>query len=265
MTGYEEAERWRGQVAVVTGGGGDIGGEIVQRLLALGVAVAVADLRPPSDHDRHGAGASLYRFDQVDLADHRATQTWIESVTREWGVPTIGVLCTGVSGGARLIDTSPEEWHRVLGACLDAALFPAQALIRAMVRDAVRGRIVTVGSWAAHAPHPHIGAYSVAKAGLRMLTQTLALDHAADGILVNEVAPGIVEAGLSKELLVRDPGLRQRTEKAIPLGCTLLPEHVARDVLHLCSPDNVATTGAVIVSDGGLSLASVMNSGRRDV
>ncbi|MDH2443338.1 SDR family oxidoreductase [Amnibacterium sp. CER49] len=262
MSGAHD-DGWGHQVAVVTGAAGDIGREVVEQLLARGVAVAGADLRPSTEEDPGGA-SGRYRFDLVDLTDPRATEEWVASVVQEWGVPTIGVLSTGVSGNARLVDTSPEEWHRVLGACLDAAFFPARAVIRAMIRGGVRGRVVTIGSWAAHAPHPHIGAYSVAKAGLRMLTQTLALDHAADGILVNEVAPGIVEAGLSKALLEQDPALKQRTEAAIPLGRTLLPAQVARDVLHLASPQNLVTTGAVIVSDGGLSLASVMNPGRSD-
>jgi NAD(P)-dependent dehydrogenase (short-subunit alcohol dehydrogenase family) len=123
---------------------------------------------------------------------------------------------------------------------------------------------VLIGSWAAHAPHPHIGAYSVAKAGLRSLGQTLALDHAADGILVNEVAPGVVDAGLSRELLRSDEKLRERTLQAVPLGRLMSPDEVARDVLHLASPANRSTTGGVLVSDGGLSQASVMNTGRRD-
>ena len=120
-----------------------------------------------------------------------------------------------------------------------------------------------VGSWAAHAPHPHIGAYSAAKAGLRALCQTFALDHAADGILVNEVAPGIVDAGLSRQLFQRDPGLERRTRAAIPSGSVIRPEDVARDIAFLASPENLHTTGSVLISDGGLSLASTMNPGTR--
>lgn len=263
MSETDATSPWPGEIAIVTGGAGDIGREIAAALLARGVDVAAADLQSGPEQRRLDAGSGRYRFDQVDLADPRATETWVGSVAQGWGIPTIAVLCTGISGGARLVDTSPEEWRQVLGGCLDAAFYTATSVIRTMRQARVRGRIVTIGSWAAHAPHPHIGAYSVAKAGLRMLTQTLALDHAEDGILVNEVAPGVVEAGLSKVLLDRDPELKQRTHAAIPLGRTLLPAQVAREVLHLCSPANLTTTGAVVVSDGALSLATSMNPGRR--
>ena len=111
------------------------------------------------------------------------------------------------------------------------------------------------------APHPHIGAYSPSKAGLRALCQTLALEHARDGILVNEVAPGIVDAGLSRVLFEQDAALKRRTLAAIPTGRIASPEDVARDVCFLASPENRHTTGSVLVSDGGLSLASVINPG----
>ena len=144
---------------------------------------------------------------------------------------------------------------------LDGAFYTARATIRAMLAAKQPGRIVFIGSWAAHAPHPHIGNYSVSKAALRMLCQTLALDHAADGILVNEVAPGVVDAGLLRDLFQADPALATRTRAAIPTGRLITPLDVARDVAFFVSPDNLHATGTVLVSDGGLSLASTMNAG----
>lgn len=73
-----------------------------------------------------------------------------------------------------------------------------------MLAGKIACRVVFIGSWAAHAPHPHIGAYAVSKAAIRSLCQTIALDHAKDGMLINEVAPWIVDAGLSHEFFNRD-------------------------------------------------------------
>jgi len=259
MTGhFESTEDWSGEVALVTGGRGDIGADIVEALLARGVRVASADLRlpvTPTGADRNR------RDDIVDVTDQAAVESWVGSVTENWGTPTIVVIAAGISHGSRLVNTTPEEWRSVLSTCLDGAFYTARAAITRMLERGVRGRLVFIGSWAAHAPHPHIGSYSVAKAGLRALAQTLALDHAADGILVNEVAPGIVEAGLSKTLFDQDPALKVRTMASIPIGVALVPADVTRDVMHLCSPANRKTTGAVLVSDGGLSIASTMNPG----
>lgn len=243
---------WSDEIAVVTGVRGAIGHAIAAHLADLGARVAGGDLPGPSTG-----------IDALDVTDPASIETWLDAVESRHGVPSIGVICAGISRAGRLVDTSDRDWRAVIDVNLTGAFFTARAIIRRMLAHGIKGRIVFIGSWAAHAPHPHIGAYSPAKAGLRALCQTLALDHAADGILVNEVAPGIVNAGLSAVLFQQDPALKTRTRAAIPTGTILAPEDVARDVAFLASPDNRHTTGTVLISDGGLSLASTMNPGRR--
>ena len=245
--------RWTDQIALVTGAAGSIGGAIADHLAALGARVAASDARESS---------SRHRFSQVDVTRPDQVDAWVASVRSDWGAPTIGVICAGKVVAGRLIDQTDADWRDLMAVNLDGAFYTARAVIRAMLDAGRGGRIVLVGSWAAHAPHPHIGNYSVTKAGLRMLGRTLALDHAADGILVNEVAPGIVDAGLSRDLFRADPALAARTLAAIPARGLIRPDDVARDVAFLASPDNVTTTGTVLINDGGLSLASTMNPGR---
>lgn len=243
---------WTDQIALVTGASGSIGGAVADHLAALGARVAACDLRP---------SGSMHRFAQVNVTQSDQVDAWVAGICSDWGPPTIGVICAGKVAAGRLIDQPDAEWRDLMAVNLDGAFFSARAIIRAMLAAKAGGRIVIVGSWAAHAPHPHIGNYSVTKAGLRMLGRTLALDHAGDGILVNEVAPGIVDAGLSRALFDADPSLAARTRKAIPAHRLIRPEEVARDVAFLVSPENLSTTGAILVSDGGLSLASTMNPG----
>lgn len=200
-------------------------------------------------------------MDLVDVTSPVAVDRWVASVRAAWGPPSIAVICAGISRAGRLAELSDADWRDVLAINLDGAFYTARAAIRAMLTAGRGGRIVFVGSWAAHAPHPHIGAYSISKAALRSLCQTLALDHAKDGILVNEVAPGIVDAGLSRELFRSDPALATRTLAAIPTRQLIQPEDVARDVTFLASSENHHTTGTILVSDGGLTLASIMNPG----
>lgn len=248
-------ESWHNEVAVVTGAAGSIGGAIADRMAMLGARVAGSDLSAEL------AVTDRQRMDVVDVTDPTAVDRWIGSVSDTWGAPSIAVICAGVSRAGRLVELSDADWREVLAINLDGAFYTARAAIRAMLAAGRGGRLVFVGSWAAHAPHPHIGAYSISKAALRSLCQTLALDHAKDGILVNEVAPGIVDAGLSRELFRRDPALMTRTMTAIPTKQLITPEDVARDVVFLASPENLHTTGAALITDGGLSLASLMNSG----
>jgi glucose 1-dehydrogenase len=249
---------WQDQIAVVTGATGSIGKAIAELFGSLGARVATADLTVPP-----GTSNERRMVDRVDVTDSVALIDWIDSVSTQWGTPTIGVICAGISRAGRLVETSDADWNAVLNVNLTGAFYTARTVIAKMVSAKAGGRIVFVGSWAADAPHPHIGAYSASKAGLRALCQTLALDHAGDGILVNEVGPGIVDAGLSRALFQADPALTARTLAAIPTGLLAQPEDVARDVAFLASPENRHTTGATLVSDGGISLASIMNPGRR--
>src|ERR1043166_1699486 len=111
-----------------------------------------------------------------------------------------------------------DQWQRTIDVNLTGAFFMAQAAARRMVKRKIRGRLVFIGSWAGHVPHPRIAAYGVAKAGLRMAMQCFAIELAPHGILVNEIAPGIVDAGLSAKLMARKPGRREMVRKKIPMG-----------------------------------------------
>jgi glucose 1-dehydrogenase len=236
---------WADEFAVVTGASGSIGAAIADHLARLGARVGASDLT-----ERAAAPVGDRRaFASVDVRRSAEVDAWIANLDRRWGSPTIGIICAGISRAGRLIETSDADWASVIDVNLTGAFYSARAVIRRMVAAGRGGRIVFVGSWAAHSPHPHIGAYSASKAGLRALAQTLAL------------APGIVDAGVSAQLFRSDPALERRTRAAIPDGSLISPDDVARDVAFLCSPDNRHTTGAVLVSDGGLSLASNMNPG----
>lgn len=246
---------WHNQVAAVTGSRGAIGAAIVAELERLGARVSGGDLASSGDEVTP----------VVDVTRPTALEAWLDDVEARLGPLSVGVVCAGITRPGRLVEITDKDWNDVIAVNLTGAYFTARAMIRRMLDHQIAGHVVFVGSWAAHAPHPHIGAYSAAKAGMRMLCQTLALDHAADGILINEVAPGIVNAGLSGELFRQDPALEQRTRAAIPTGLVIDPAEVARDVAFLASPDNRHATGTVVVSDGGLSLTSQMNRGRRTV
>jgi glucose 1-dehydrogenase len=250
-------ENWENEIALVTGAAGSIGAAICDHFSGLGARVA------GSDSNANRSREDRRRTDRVDVTDSAAVDHWVTDLASIWGAPTIGVVCAGISKAGHLVDLSDDDWRNVLAVNLDGAFYTARAIIRGMLAAKRGGRIVFVGSWAAHAPHPHIGSYSISKAGLRSLCQTLALDHTQDGILVNEVAPGIVDAGLSRELFRADHALAARTLTAIPTGVLAQPEDVARDVAFLASPENRHTTGATLVSDGGISLTSIMNPGRR--
>jgi NAD(P)-dependent dehydrogenase (short-subunit alcohol dehydrogenase family) len=135
----------------------------------------------------------------------------------------------------------------------------AHAAVLRLLHHRLPGRVVFIGSWVARTPQTHIPAYCVTKAGLRMLARVMALELAPHGILVNEVAPGNVDAGLSARIFEQNPAWRERNLLRVPIREMSSAEEVAYQVAHLCDPENRQMTGSVLLMDGGLSLLSGPN------
>lgn len=250
-------------VAMVSGGLGDIGRAVAVELAGRGAAVAVCDLSEAPlaagllerlnarARERHGRSA---RYDRVDVTDAAAVGSWTRTVERTLGVPTLVIVNAASVTVAGVLEMTPQQWRREVEVNLNGAFHVAQAGARAMLGAGARGRVVFVGSWAADVPHPHVPAYSVAKAGLRMLCRCMALELAPRGITVNEVAPGYVDAGLSAQVFKERPGAREEAARRVPTGRMITPEEVAHQVAYLCGDAGPHVTGSVLLMDGGLSL-----------
>jgi NAD(P)-dependent dehydrogenase (short-subunit alcohol dehydrogenase family) len=239
------------QVAVISGGLGDIGRATARALQAEGAGVALSDLQPAAAARRLMPD---FHYTRVDVTAPAAIERWLAKVENDLGVASLVICNAAIVELGSALETSPESWRRTLDVNLSGAYFLAQSAARTLLKRRMTGRIVMVGSWAAHVPHARITTYSVAKAGLRMAMKCLAIELAPHGILVNEIAPGKVDAGLTAQLLAKDPARRRRVRGTIPLGKLLEADDVAAGIVQLCRPDNRHMTGSVLLIDGGLSL-----------
>lgn len=249
-----------GHVAMISGGLGDIGRACAIELACRGADIAVGDREDAgrsellrAEIERYGR---RYQFALIDVTHVAAVAAWVTSVEKDLGIPTIAVPSAAVVEMTPLPQLTPEVWQRHLDVNLTGCLNLAHAVARRLVDLKRPGRIVFIGSWAGHTAHAHIPSYCVAKAGLRMLCKCMALEYAPHGILVNEVAPGVVNAGLSRSLFDKDPDLTRRTTACIPVRELMEPEEVAFHVAHLCDPRNRNAAGGVLLCDGGLSLVT---------
>ncbi|MDE2126947.1 MAG: SDR family oxidoreductase [Armatimonadetes bacterium] len=255
----------QGSVAVISGGLGDIGQAIVRAFCRAGCRVAVCDLAPPESAAPLLAelgSAGSFHYAQVDVSDAAAVDVWLNDLESQFGCPSYVVPNAAIVTRVPALEMTAQQWQRELAVNLNGAYFLAASAARKMTACGTPGRIVFVGSWAAHAPHPQIIAYSTAKAGLRMMAQCLALQLAPAGILVNEVAPGYVDAGLSAQLFREDPGLRDAAAARTPLRRLIEPDEVADAVIWLCSDSSRNCTGSVLLMDGGLSLMTPAGAAR---
>src|SRR5512132_2672852 len=188
-----------GQVALVTGGGGGIGGAVTRALIERGATVICADLAEPP-----GGGAAGARFRPAVLDGTRRDQVQrlVRSVAQTEGRIDLLVNVAGVVSRGSAESITEEEWDRVLGVNLKGTFLCCQAVIEPMRRRQY-GRIVNIGSvvgknagnarpWLAPEEQAVTGnaAYGASKAGVHSLTGLLAKERARHGITVNAVAPG---------------------------------------------------------------------------
>jgi glucose 1-dehydrogenase len=246
------------RVAMVSGGLGDIGKAVALQMARHGARVALGDILPQTKANgllrQLKAMGAKATYTQVDITDPKAITSWIGQIEKELGIATLVVPAAGIVTQADICLLQPEEWSRQLRVNLDGAFFLAQQAADRMIRHQSPGHIIFIGSWAAHAPHRSLAAYCVAKAGLRMLCECLALELAPHRILVNEVAPGYVDAGLTRRIWQQTHGLRGTLLSQVPLGQLIAPKDVAWQVVALCHPKNQHMTGSSVLMDGGLSL-----------
>jgi NAD(P)-dependent dehydrogenase (short-subunit alcohol dehydrogenase family) len=163
------------------------------------------------------------------------------------------VTCAGISDVTPIVAMTADTWRRVVGVQLDGTFFCLQAAARSMVAQGTGGTIVNTASINATFGHRGLSAYSAAKAGIAMLTRVAALELAQAGIRVNAVAPGIVETGMTAQV-VQDPEFVRAWSGAIPLGRLGQPDDIADVVTFLCSSQSRWVTGQVLAVDGGGSL-----------
>lgn len=245
-----------GKVAIVTGGSRGIG-----RAIALGLAGRGADLALCSrklegvekvagevrDIGRKALAASVHN------ADGEAIRGFVKKVRQEMGRVDILVNNAGTNPVyGPLIEVTDEAWDKLMEVNLKGYFMFSRAVAPVMIEQKW-GRIINIASIAGFRPEPGIGAYSVSKAGVVMLTKVLARELAQHNILVNAIAPGVIETRLSTHLTTT-PELRERYLKDIPLGRFGKPEDMAGLAVYLASDASSYVTGTVILADGGLTI-----------
>jgi len=238
---------------VVSGAAGDIGAAMARELASRGAHVTMLDRVSAED-----AAASIASVDaqgscsyvQVDVTDRQGIERALAAVDPL----DVAVGNAGIVESAPFLEVSAAQWQAHLDVNLTGCFNLGQAAAALMVARGTRGQIVFTGSWVGEIPWPEISAYSVSKAGVRMLARAMARELAPYGIRVNVVAPGIVMAGMARRQYENDPAYARRASVVIPLGEFGTAEQVAKATAFLCSSDADYMTGSVLLVDGGASL-----------
>ena len=248
-----------GQVAIVTGASSGLGAHFAETLARAGAKVAIAARRV----DRLAALADKIAGDdgralpvELDVTDAGSVVEAVRIAEEELGPISILVNNAGIPSGARTIEMEEDEWDSVLGTNLKGAWLMARAVGRHMVAHETAGRIVNISSIiGVRTAAKRVLAYSISKAGLVNLTETMALELADKGICVNAIAPGYIETELNSGFLQSSAG--QRIATRVPVGRFGEPADLDGVLLLLAGPAARYITGAVFTVDGGLSLSTL--------
>ncbi|MBN1240957.1 MAG: pteridine reductase [Gammaproteobacteria bacterium] len=241
-----------GRWALVTGAGKRIGATIARYLHGAGANVAVHYFSSSADAERVAAELNEVRPDSAftvrgDLRDFDTLERVVGEVVAR--TSRLDILVNNASSfyPTPLGTITREQWHDLIDSNLKAPLFLTQAALP-YLKEA-RGVVVNIVDIHAQRPLRHHAVYGAAKAGLAMLTRSLAKDLGPDGVRVNGVAPGAIlwpESGMPDKV-------QQAIIREVPLKRTGDPEDIASAVLYLAR-DAVYVTGQVLAVDGGRSV-----------
>ena len=255
------ARRLEGKVAVVTGATTGIGNAIAMAFAQDGAAVAI------DYHSDKTKGTAINMVEAIKASGGRAlcvqadvsnvddVRQLIEHATSELGGLDIMVNNAGIEHQLPFLDTPLDVWQKVLAVNFTGVWIGAQEAAKKMIAAGKGGRIINISSVHEDLPMPGNAAYCAAKGGVRMLMRTIAVELAAHGITVNNIAPGAVDTPIDAATKA-DPEKYAALLHEIPLGRMGQPAEIGGLAVFLASDAAAYITGSTYVIDGGLMRSS---------
>jgi 3-oxoacyl-[acyl-carrier protein] reductase len=247
---------FRNKVVVVTGAAGVIGRWIVEGFARAGARLVLSDMRLEGceklARDLKLAKARVLCH-RTELQGEGSIADLARATVERFGPPDIVVNNAGVYPSGFLLDTSAEEWDRIMDVNLRAPFLIARDFARAMIAAKKGGSIVNISSGAARKMRTTVVPYCVSKTALDRLTKGLALELAPFAIRVNALEPGFAPGSEVSHLTQEHI---RATAGGVPLGRTTTQADVSAAIMYLCSAAASFVTGTTLSVDGGNSIGS---------
>ena len=249
--------RLSGKTAVVTGGGAGIGRALAQAFASEGAGVVIADINPGGASETaamiaRAGGTAIVCI--TDVANPDSVQNLVGATVQEFGAVHVLMNNAAIQVNKRIEATTPEEWNRQMAVNVGGVFLCCKFFLPYL--RAVRGAIVNMSSVNGTFVEPMCAGYCATKAAILGFTKALAIDHGGEGIRVNAICPGYIDAGLAEGYFLAQPdpdAARHQAGRLHALRRIGKPEEVARVAVFLASDEASFMTGAAVAVDGGFS------------
>lgn len=245
--------RLQNKIAVVTGASSGIGEGIAKMFAKEGATVICGSTNEEkgnkvvSEIIQAGGRAE---FVKTDVSDFFQVENLVKTAVTKYGKLDIMVNNAGIASMGNVMDTSIEDWHKVLAVDLDGVFFGIKCAAIAMKEKGISGSIISTASIAGLVGFAGAAAYCASKGGVIQLTREAALDLAPLKIRVNAICPGIITSEMTKSYLENEEAKKSFLAQT-PLGFVGEPEDIASMAVYLASDESRFVTGQMMTVDGG--------------
>lgn len=242
----------RGKVALITGGGQGIGLELARALHSAGAHPVIAEIN--EETGKRAADELDGEFVHLDVTDSARVTEAVEGIVAEHGHLDVSVHNAGMVHNEPGESMSDESWRQVLALNLDAVFYCCRAVGTAMLEQG-SGSIINIASMSgliSNHPQPQVS-YNTSKAGVIMLTKSLAGEWAPRGVRVNSISPGYIETDLLTQVRTQQPELFSGWLEQTPMQRVGQPRELGPLAVFLASEASSFVTGSNVVADGGFT------------
>ncbi|UOB20134.1 glucose 1-dehydrogenase [Macrococcus armenti] len=247
----------KGKVAIITGAASGIGRAIALRYAQEGVHVVVNYHSKEYEAQKLVEAIKSYQVDALMIKGDTTNKNDMEKLVNEtiqhFGAFHIFVNNAGIQSDIPSHTMSLEEFDKVIDVNLRGTFIGCQLALHHYMKSKFKGLIINVTSVHEIIPWPHYAHYCASKGGVKLLTQSLALEYARVQIRVNNIAPGSVNTPINAKNFKTEQD-KKDADLFVPLGYVAEPEEIANVAAFLASKESKYITGQTIVADGGLSL-----------
>jgi glucose 1-dehydrogenase len=249
----------KGKVAIVTGGNSGIGKSVVLALAEAGANIVidyVANEQATEDLERQVVALGDRAIGvKADVSKVEDLERLIASAVDAFGRLDIMVNNAGIETRTSILDTTEEQYDKVMAVNLKSAFFGTQLAAKQMIAQGSGGRIINISSVHEDWPMPGNAAYCLSKGGMRMLTRTAGITLAPHGVTVVGVGPGAIATPINVSTM-EDPEKLKTLNAAIPLGRMAQPEEIGSVVAFLAGDGASYMTATTVFADGGIMHSS---------